>query len=126
MAGARKYKSLSANPVKLKLAIRIKELIANSQIFKASESRYDKTEQKNQLIYHYVKNNAFLNGKEYGVRMVIRGDNNGNFHHDLQINDNGIDAILDSANEINATLLPVTKRGLYGGSHKILTPSHLN
>lgn len=113
-SGAKKYKKFSGNPIKSKLAIKIKELIANGKIFKESEERYDQTEQENKLTYHYLKNNAFLDEQEYGVRIVIREDSSGHFHYDLQINDDGVAAILDGVNEINATLLPVTKRGLCG------------
>lgn len=114
VSGAKKYKKFSGNPIKSKLAIKIKELIAGGKVFKESEERYDQTEQGNKLTYHYLKNSAFVDEQEYGVRMVIREDSNGHFHYDLQINDDGIDAILDSINENNAILLPVTRRGLYG------------
>ena len=114
VSGAKKYKKFSGNPIKSKLAIKIKELIAGGKVFKESEERYDQTEQGNKLTYHYLKNSAFVDEQEYGVRMVIREDSNGHFHYDLQINDDGVDAILDSINENNAILLPVTRRGLYG------------
>lgn len=83
-SGAKKYKQLSANPIKSMVAAKIKDLIARGTQFKDSLEDY---EGKVKLTYHYLKAPLKLEGNEYGVRMVIREDSNGEFHYDLQVKD---------------------------------------
>lgn len=97
-SGAKKYKKLSGNPVKSMIAFKIKDIVANAIKFKESTESYDKTEQQYALKYHYLKMPVKVDGVEYGVRIVVREDKQGRYHYDLQLNDNGVDAILDSAN----------------------------
>ena len=110
--GIDKYISLSANPVKLYLAAKIKEIIANGTKFKESENRYDDTPQRNKLVYHYLKTRVSMDKIVYGVRIVVREDHNGDYHWDLQVKDN-FENILDSINENGTELLLATNPGLF-------------
>lgn len=112
----RKFGSLGSNPIKLFMASQIKSIIAGGKIFKPSQERYDDTPQKNKMTYHYLKTAVMYQGQEYGARIVVRQDGNGNYHYDLQVNNGGVDAIMDSLNPDNekAELLLATSQGLFG------------
>ena len=97
----KKFKKFSANPIKLKLASKIEQIIANGQVFKPSETSYFIKEVG--TTYHYLKTKVFVAGEEYGARCVIREDDKGVFHYDMQVAAN-FDAILDSANKIGDNL----------------------
>lgn len=96
-----KYRSFSGNPIKSLVAIKIKEIIANGRQFKESQATYDAGEQKNKTIDHYLKTAVKVAGEEYGVRVVIREDNNGNLHYDLRVVDS-VDLIYDTAHALTA------------------------
>ncbi|THA05534.1 hypothetical protein [Rodentibacter pneumotropicus] len=115
--GIDKYISFSANPVKLYLAAKIKEIIANGKIFKESEDRYDNTAQKNKLTYHYLKTEVKVDENTYGARIVVREDHNGNYHWDLQVKDD-VESILDGINENGTELLLATNPGLFNTVHQ--------
>lgn len=113
-SGAKKYKKLAGNPIKSKMAAKIKEIIAGAAKFKESQSSYDETEKQYALKYHYLKSTVIVDGEEYGARIVIREDGNGNYHYDLQIADS-VELIVDSvqketARSFGANKSPVSSR----------------
>lgn len=110
----RKFGSFSGSEIKLFMAGQIKDIIAKAKTFKPSQERYDTTKQKNKMVYHYLKTAVMYQGKEYGARIVIRQDSNGNYHYDLQVNSGGVGAIFDSADIEKAELLLATNQGLFG------------
>ncbi|RZN58841.1 hypothetical protein [Avibacterium paragallinarum] len=116
--GAKKYKSTSGNPIKSKLATKIKEIIANAKEFKEKEQTYDANEKA--MFYHYLKTPVTVNGESFGVRVVVREDHNGKFHYDLQVAES-IEAILDGIDVEKATNLP----SKYGESRLIQAQSEL-
>ena len=123
--GVDKYISFSANPVKLYLAAKIKEIIANGKIFKESEERYDDTPQKNKLTYHYLKTEVKVDSDTYGARVVVREDHNGNYHWDLQVK-NDFESILDGVNENGTELLLATNPGLFNTVHQAQSELHFD
>ncbi len=110
----RKFGSLSGSEVKLFMAGQIKNIIARAKKFKPSQDRYDTTKQKNKMTYHYLKTAVMYQDKEYGARIVIREDSNGNYHYDLQVNSGGAEAIFDGIDTEKAELLLATNQGLFG------------
>lgn len=105
---ANKYKKFGANPVKLMIAARIEDIVANGIKFKESQDSYDKKETA--MKYHYLKTEFSVNDTKYGARVVVREDHNGTFHYDLQVADS-VEAILDSVDTEKAIDLPLTKCG---------------
>lgn len=121
---ANKYKKFGANPVKLMIAARIEDIVANGIKFKESQDSYDKKETA--MKYHYLKTEFSVNDTKYGARVVVREDHNGTFHYDLQVADS-VEAILDSVDTEKAIDLPLTKCGdnslIFQGSPARLTKS---
>lgn len=134
-SGAKKHKRFAGNPIKSKIVAKIKEIIVAGRQFKSSEESYDRSEK---LTYHYLKTAVMIDGEEYGARIVIREDGNGNFHYDLQVAEN-VALITDSVDVKNGgkpaevhkapvfyhrddELLPVTKQGAFiNGTNNTLT-----
>lgn len=114
-SGAKKYKQLSGNPIKLKIAAQIKQIIAQGKLFKPSEVSYDEHEKKSQLTYHYLKTAVSVDSVEYGARIVVREAPDGRFHYDLRVEDS-VNSILDNADKEMAAPIPVNESG--GGCHK--------
>lgn len=108
----RKFGSLSAGRIKLFMARQIKQIIQQAKVFKPSQDAYDAN--NNKMTYHYLKAAVMYEEKEYGARIVIRKDSNGNYHYDLQVNADGVGAILDSLNVEKAEVLLATNQGLFG------------
>ncbi|WP_231113217.1 hypothetical protein [Gallibacterium anatis] len=111
-SGAKKFKKFGADILKLKLAAKIKQIIALGKKFKPSHDSYDPKEKQYGIVYHYLKTPVKIDGIEYGARVVIREDNNGKLHYDLQVKDS-VNAILDSvntntvgSNEVNKAPVP--------------------
>ncbi|WP_052123106.1 hypothetical protein [Gallibacterium anatis] len=111
-SGAKKFKKFGADILKLKLAAKIKQIIALGKKFKPSHNSYDPKEKQYGIVYHYLKTPVKIDGIEYGARVVIREDNNGKLHYDLQVKDS-VNAILDSvntntvgSNEVNKAPVP--------------------
>ncbi|OZN49514.1 hypothetical protein [Gallibacterium anatis] len=111
-SGAKKFKKFGADILKLKLAAQIKQIIALGKKFKPSHDSYDPKEKQYGIVYHYLKTPVKIDGIEYGARVVIREDNNGKLHYDLQVKDS-VNAILDSvntntvgSNEVNKAPVP--------------------
>lgn len=96
-SGARKFKYFSGNPLKSQMMANIKQIIAKGEKFKESKESYDKNER---LTYHYLKTPVHIDDKEYGARVVIRQDGQGNYHYDLQVIDD-IEMIIDSVGQKN-------------------------
>lgn len=94
-SAAKKYKSLGGNPIKLKLAAMIKEIIKKATLVRKNIESYDVEEQKSGITYDVVRTKANIDGKEYGVRTVLRHLSDGRYQYDLQVKDS-FDAILDS------------------------------
>ncbi|WP_180088554.1 MULTISPECIES: hypothetical protein [unclassified Acinetobacter] len=61
----RKFSSLGRNPIKVKLASKIEQIIAKGQVFKLGESSYSSKEKG--MTYHYLKTKVFVGGEEDGA-----------------------------------------------------------
>lgn len=122
-SGAKKYKSLSANPVKSKLAYKIKEIIKKGVKFKDSEESYDAKERKEGISYHYLKTDVNVEGEPYSVKTVIQEDGNGKFHYDLQLKD-GLRATMDSTNENSVEPVATNKAAVSQRYEKAETQPH--
>lgn len=92
--GIKKYLSTSSNPIKLQIAGALLDIIKNGKVFKPSVGSYNTDEVRNGTQYHYLKTPFVIDGVEYGARVVVREDNNGKFHYDLQVKD--VTEMLDS------------------------------
>lgn len=97
-AEAKKFKSLSANPVKSKMAAMIKQIIEKTTLVKENVPSYDANEKKRGITYSILKTAVTLDEETYGVRTVIRKLENGQYQYDLQVKDS-MDSIMDSTKE---------------------------
>lgn len=109
--GIKKIKSFSANPVKLQALFAIVDLIKQAKVVKKDILSYDKKEQERNISYSTLKTPFFINGKEYGARLVVRKIDEDNYQYDLQIKDN-VNVILDSADMKNDVGVSANKSDL--------------
>lgn len=107
-AGAKKFKSLGANPIKNQLAAAIKLVIQNAELVRKDIPSYDTDEQKRNITYSVVKTKVAVNGEEYGVRTVLRKLEDGQYQYDVQVKDN-FEMIMDSVNENGLWAARLTK-----------------
>lgn len=103
--GIKKFMSFTSNPIKLQAAHAILDIIKNGKEFKPSEASYADKESNHGVKYHYLKTAFKVNDLEYGARIVVREDNDGNFHYDLQIRSN-INMILDGLGQEKSLNVP--------------------
>lgn len=107
-AGAKKFKSLGANPIKNQLAAAIKLVIQNAELVRKDIPSYDTDEQKRNVTYSVVKTKVAVNGEEYGIRTVLRKLEDGQYQYDVQVKDN-FEMIMDSVNENGLWAARLTK-----------------
>lgn len=107
-AGAKKFKSLGANPIKNQLAAAIKQVIQNAELVRKDIPSYDTDEQKRNITYSVVKTKVTVSGEDYGVRTVLRKLEDGQYQYDVQVKDN-FEMIMDSANENGLWAARLTK-----------------
>lgn len=82
----RRFNGLNKSPIKLQAVARLKEIVANAKLFRTDNS-YDTGGKVGKMKYYYLKTPFFVSGVEYGARVVVRGDGNGNFYYDFQLKD---------------------------------------
>lgn len=92
--GIDKIKSASADPLKLKIIPRIREILASATRI-GRKPNYDIANSPSTAAYHTLRARVRVAGLERQVRIVVTEDDKGLFHYDHTLHEE--DAILDSA-----------------------------
>ena len=93
-SGLNKVMSMSADPRKLKILAKIKDVIASSKRLR-TRAPYNAESDTSAKAYHIMRAEINLGGQPLAVRLVIKEDQAGNFHYDHTIH--APEAIFDDA-----------------------------
>lgn len=98
--GIKKVESSSADPLKLKILPKIREILA-SAVKVGMKPNYDSVNSLNIVAYHTLRTEVQVAEQVRAVRIVITEDDKGLFHYDHTLH--AVDAILDSAKSKDST-----------------------